>query len=64
MTKKIVSIALLAVMSLGFGAVAFAGTDTTGPCKICSCQKYEQGLKQKGECKCGHSKGIHESRPR
>lgn len=62
--KKIIGITLLAMMMLGAGSVAFAGTDTTGPCKICSCQKYQQGLKQEGECVCGHSKGIHESRPR
>lgn len=62
--KKLISIALLAIMVLGTGAVAFAGTDTTGPCKICACDKYRQGAKQKGECVCGHSKGIHASRPR
>lgn len=62
--KKMISIALLAMMLLGTSAVALAGSDTTGPCKICSCGKYKQGMTRQGECVCGHSKGIHESRPR
>ena len=61
--KRVISLILLAGILISAG-VAFAASDTIGPCKLCGCNAYKQGVgKTKFVCECAHSTGVHESRP-
>lgn len=62
--KKTIVMTLLGLLVLLGTATVFAGSDTTGHCKLCPCPKYQQGPVRQGQCICGHSKGVHASVPR